>query len=65
MTNTPKDVVNIVLINDTGDYIVQTHVDSLWYDWTDAAERVHNLNEEFELDEWSDCHAHYYQEIVK
>ncbi len=57
--------VYIVIITDTQHSIVQQQVDTLWKDWTDAAERVRILNILYEQDKDCDLHAHYYQEVVK
>lgn len=63
--NNTIDIIYTVLINDYSDLIAQTHLDSLWWKWEDAAKRVEELNKEFGEDDYCDMHSYYCEGVVK
>lgn len=63
--NKPKQTVFVVVKEDFADGITQTFVDSLWHDWKDAAQRVHELNVLFQQDEFLTEHAHCFEKEIQ
>lgn len=56
--------VYIVMICDIESTPVRQQLDSLWYSWTDAAERVHYLNGLYEKN-GDGLHGYYFEGVVK